>query len=97
MKIKCDISEYEFGALHDVRNALLPIKFGSDKLSHRESTLITAETVFSFIIAELDKQQSDFAKRLLNAFIARLSSRANKNLVSVALYLSYAKLCIMMC
>lgn len=91
LKIKCDISDYEFGALRDVRNALLPIKFGSDKLCHRESTLITAETVFSFIIAELDKQQSDFAKRLLNAFIAKLSSRANKNLVSVALYLSYAK------
>ena len=91
LKIKCDISEYEFGALHDVRNALLPIKLGSDKLCHRQSTLITAETVFSFIISELDKQQSDFAKRLLNAFIARLSSRANKNLVSVALYLSYAK------
>ncbi len=49
-KSSLDISENEFNAINDILLSLQPVKIGVEKLGRRDSTLLSAESVFSCIL-----------------------------------------------
>ncbi|GBN12317.1 hypothetical protein AVEN_202713-1 [Araneus ventricosus] len=56
------LDSVEFETLTAVVEGLRHVKIGLGKLCSRNTTLLTAEGEFAFIIGELNKQNSEFAK-----------------------------------
>ncbi|GFY09447.1 uncharacterized protein TNCV_4321261 [Trichonephila clavipes] len=59
----------EFETVTTVVKGLKPVKIGLEKLCSRNATLLTAEGVFSFLIGELNEQNSEFAKNIKYSLI----------------------------
>ncbi|GFT24887.1 uncharacterized protein TNCV_3021711 [Trichonephila clavipes] len=52
----------QFETVTTIVAGLKPVKIGLEKLCSRNATLLTAEVVFSFIIGELNEQNSEFER-----------------------------------
>ncbi|GFT71633.1 BED-type domain-containing protein [Trichonephila clavipes] len=69
----------------------MPVKIGLEKLCSRNATLLTAEGVFSFVIGELNGQNSEFAKNMKYSLIQRINERRNVNLIGLMQYLNFGR------
>ncbi|GFW36146.1 uncharacterized protein TNCV_4930081 [Trichonephila clavipes] len=63
----------EFETVTTIAAGLKPVKIGLEKLCSRNATLLTAEGVFSFVIGELNEQNSEFAKNMKYSLIQRIN------------------------
>ncbi|GFV46685.1 uncharacterized protein TNCV_3846951 [Trichonephila clavipes] len=67
------------------------VNIGLEKLCSRNGTLITAEGVFSFVIGELNQQNSEFEKNMKYSLIQRNNERRYVNLIGLIHYLNFGK------
>ncbi|GBM39375.1 hypothetical protein AVEN_119038-1 [Araneus ventricosus] len=74
------LANAEFETLTATATGFKPVKIGPEKLCSRKATLITAEIV-SFIIGELNQQNSEFDKNMKCCLIQRISERRNVSFV----------------
>ncbi|GFV34784.1 uncharacterized protein TNCV_1450881 [Trichonephila clavipes] len=81
----------EFETMTTVVAGLKPVKIGLGKLCSRNVTLITAEGVFYFVIGELNKQNSEFAKNIKYSLIQRINERRNVNSIELMQYLNFGR------
>ncbi|GFX45188.1 uncharacterized protein TNCV_3432361 [Trichonephila clavipes] len=81
----------EFETVTTIVKGLKPVKIGLEKLCSRNATLLTAEGVFSFVIGELNKQNSEFAKNMKYSLIQRINERRNVNLRGLMQYLNFGR------
>ncbi|GFX29132.1 uncharacterized protein TNCV_3216671 [Trichonephila clavipes] len=81
----------EFETVTTIVKGLKPVKIGLEKLCSRNATLLTAEGVFSFVIGELNKQNSEFAKNMKYSLIQRINERRNVNLIGLMQYLNFGR------
>ncbi|GFX28101.1 uncharacterized protein TNCV_424281 [Trichonephila clavipes] len=63
----------EFETVTTIVKGLKPVKIGLEKLCSPNATLLTAEGVFSFVIGELNEQNSEFAKNMKYSLIQRMN------------------------
>ncbi|GFT83558.1 uncharacterized protein TNCV_4866221 [Trichonephila clavipes] len=78
----------EFETVTTIDAGLNPVKIGLEKLCSGNATLITAEGVFSFVIGELNEQNSEFAKNMKYSLIQRINKTRNVNLIGLMQYLN---------
>ncbi|GFV64452.1 uncharacterized protein TNCV_4716271 [Trichonephila clavipes] len=71
--------------------ALKPVKIGLEEICSRNATLLNAEGVFSFVIRELNKQNSEFAKNMKYSLVHRINERRNVNLIGLMRYLNFGR------
>ncbi len=90
-KVKNPVSEAENVAVNNIVRALKPVEVGSVNLCSRDSTLLSAEGVFSFIFQELNGQDTVFSKKIRDALIYRLNERRQKGLVGLLKYIKTGK------
>ena len=83
-----DLDREEVTVIRDIIAALEPIKVGAEKLGSRNSNLLSAECVFSFILGELNEINSPFSKILKESFTRRIKERRNENLAGILQYLN---------
>ncbi|GFS80610.1 uncharacterized protein TNCV_3870311 [Trichonephila clavipes] len=81
----------EFETMTTIVKGLKPVKIGLEKLCSRNATLLTAEGVFSFVIGELNEQNSEFAKNMKYSLIQRINERRNVNLIGLMQYLNFGR------
>ncbi|GFW98920.1 BED-type domain-containing protein [Trichonephila clavipes] len=81
----------EFETVITIVKGLKPVKIGLEKLCSRNATLLTAEGVFSFVIGELNEQNSEFAKNMKYSLIQRINERRNVNLIGLMQYLNFGR------
>ncbi|GFX71066.1 uncharacterized protein TNCV_3648311 [Trichonephila clavipes] len=81
----------EFETVTTIVKGLKPVKIGLEKLCSRNATLLTAEGVFSFVIGELNEQNSEFAKNMKYSLIQRINERRNVNLIGLMQYLNFGR------
>ncbi|GFX27899.1 uncharacterized protein TNCV_3083221 [Trichonephila clavipes] len=81
----------EFETVTTIVKGLKPVKIGLEKLCSRNATLLTAEGVFSFVIGELNEQNSEFAKNMKYSLIQRINDRRNVNLIGLMQYLNFGR------
>ena len=86
-----DITHCEFGVISDLVKALQPVKVGAERLGNRSTTLLSSEGIFSFLLKELDEQNSPFSVRLKSSLFKRINERRNKILVGLMKYLHCGK------
>jgi hypothetical protein len=86
-----EIEKEEATVIQNVVSALLPVKTGAEKLGNRDSTLLSSEAVFKFILNELKEQKNSFALLIRNSMIQRIKERRNGNLVGLIKYLHFGK------
>ncbi|GFS89091.1 uncharacterized protein TNCV_1258471 [Trichonephila clavipes] len=81
----------EFETVTTIVKGLKPVKIGLEKLCSRNATLLTAESVFFFVIGELNEQNSEFAKNMKYSLIQRINERRNVNLIGLMQYLNFGR------
>ncbi|GFS51938.1 uncharacterized protein TNCV_2968611 [Trichonephila clavipes] len=81
----------QFETVTTIAAGLKPVKIGLEKLCSRNATLLTAEGVFSFVIGELNEQNSEFAKDMKYSLIQRINYRRNVNLIGLMQYLNFGR------
>ncbi|GFV18931.1 uncharacterized protein TNCV_4758161 [Trichonephila clavipes] len=81
----------EFETVTAIVKGLKSLKIGLEKLCSRNVTLLTAEGVFSFVIGELNEQNSEFAKNMKYSLIQRINERRNVNLIGLMQYLNFGE------
>ncbi|GFU61820.1 uncharacterized protein TNCV_4564661 [Trichonephila clavipes] len=62
--IKADQMMVQCETVTTIAADLKPVKIGLEKLCSRNATLLTAEGVFSFVIVELNEQNSEFGENM---------------------------------
>ncbi|GFV98052.1 uncharacterized protein TNCV_4448121 [Trichonephila clavipes] len=80
----------EFETVTTIVKGLKPVKIGLEKLCSPHATLLTAG-VFSFVIGELNEQNSEFAKNMKYSLIQRMNERRNVNLIGLMQYLNFGR------
>ncbi|GFV88399.1 uncharacterized protein TNCV_1242121 [Trichonephila clavipes] len=65
--------DVEFETVATTVAGLKPVQIGLEKLCSRNATLLTAEEIFSFVIGELNEQNSEFAKSMKHSLIQRIN------------------------
>ncbi|GFV98994.1 uncharacterized protein TNCV_3390571 [Trichonephila clavipes] len=81
----------DFETVTTIVKGLKPVKIGLEKLCSRNATLLIAESVFSFVIGELNEKNSEFAKNMKYSLIQRINERRNVNLVGLMQYLNFGR------
>ncbi|GBN40676.1 hypothetical protein AVEN_196226-1 [Araneus ventricosus] len=81
----------EFETLTAIEAGLKPLKIGLEKLCSRNAILRTAEGVCAFIIGELNKQNSEFAKNMKCSLVQRISQRRNVSLLGLMQYQNFGR------
>ncbi|GFT87716.1 uncharacterized protein TNCV_4000721 [Trichonephila clavipes] len=83
----------EFETVATIVACLKPVKIGLEKLYSRNATLVTAKGVFSFVIQELDEQNSQFAKNIKYSLIhtQRINESRIVNLIGIMPYLNFGR------
>ncbi|GFU77597.1 uncharacterized protein TNCV_3499691 [Trichonephila clavipes] len=84
------MTNVEFETVTSIEAGLKPVKIGLEKLYSRNTTLLTAEGVFYFVI-ELNEQNSEFAKNVKYSLIQRINERRNLNLMRLMEYLNFGR------
>ncbi|GFW75739.1 uncharacterized protein TNCV_4429221 [Trichonephila clavipes] len=67
------MTNVEFQTVATIVAGLKQVKIGLEKLCSRNTTLPNAEAVFSFVIGELNKQNSEFVKNVKYSLIQRIN------------------------
>ncbi|GFS82335.1 uncharacterized protein TNCV_3340501 [Trichonephila clavipes] len=75
----------EFETVTTIAADLKPVKIGLEKLCSRNATLLTAEGVFSFVIGELNEQNSEFAKKY------EIFTNSKNSLIGLMQYLNFGR------
>ena len=73
--------------LSNLLKALEPLEVAIEMLGARKTNLLDAELIYKTIYEDLDKQTSDIARRLKNAFRSRVADRRDKNLIHLMSFL----------
>ena len=73
--------------LSNLLKAMEPLEVAIEMLGARKTNLLDAELIYQTIIEDLDKQTSDIARRLKNAFRSRVADRRDKNLIHLMSFL----------
>ncbi|GFV02432.1 uncharacterized protein TNCV_1023601 [Trichonephila clavipes] len=81
----------EFETVTTIIAGLNPVKIGLETLCSLNASLLTAEGVFSFVIGELNEQNSEFAKNMKYSLIQRINERRNVNLIGLTQYLNFGR------
>ncbi|GFW50130.1 uncharacterized protein TNCV_4695481 [Trichonephila clavipes] len=81
----------EFETVTTAVAGLKPLKVDLEKLYSRNATLLTAEGVFSFVIGELNEQNSEFVKNVKYSLIQIINKRHNVNLIGLMQYLKFGR------
>ncbi|GFY17032.1 uncharacterized protein TNCV_1088081 [Trichonephila clavipes] len=81
------MTNVEFETVTTIVVGLKTVKIGLEKLYSRNATLLT-EDVFSFVMGELNEQNSEFAKNRKHFLIQRINERLNVNLIGLIQYLN---------
>lgn len=68
-------TDEEWYKINDLMLCLEPVQLGLEVMCRRDSTLITAETTFRFILEKLDKQSTLLSTDLATAFRERIGQR----------------------
>jgi len=84
------ISEEEWNNINNLNLSLQPLKLGVEVLCRRDSTLVTADTTFRFILEKLDKQQGLLCAELATALRQRIKERRT-DLTGILIYLNNPK------
>lgn len=90
IKSEIHFSDEEWSKIYDLKMCLEPVKLGLEVICRRESTLITAETTFRFILEKLDKQSTVLSTNLATALRERIGQRRT-NVTGTLLYLQNPK------
>ncbi|KAF2891366.1 hypothetical protein ILUMI_14808 [Ignelater luminosus] len=83
-------SDEEWFMINDLIVNLQPFKLGVEALCRRESTLITADTTFRFILDKLQKQDTVLSNQLSKSLRERIQERRTE-LTGVLIYLQNPK------
>lgn len=86
-----DLDKEEVTAIQHLVSSLQPVKAGAEKLGNRNSTLLSSEGIFQFVLNELDSQDTAISKMIRQCLIQRINERRNKNLVGFMKYLQSGK------
>ncbi|XP_045128679.1 uncharacterized protein LOC123516756 [Portunus trituberculatus] len=89
--MEMNITNGELKVLNDLVTALQPVKLGAERMGCRGTTILTAEGVFSFMLKELNEQQSSFSMKLQNSLNNRINERRSAVLVGLMKYLHCGK------
>ena len=87
LSIAHDITQAEFLFLDEMKAALEPVKLAVEAMCHQNTTLLTAEGIFLFLIREMKKQRTTLAKKLLSAVKNRIQQRRKNDLINLMRYL----------
>lgn len=83
-------TEEEWNNINNLNLSLQPLKLGVEVLCRRDSTLVTADTTFRFILEKLDKQQGVLCAELATALRQRIKER-RIDLTGILIYLNNLK------
>ncbi|XP_060801934.1 uncharacterized protein LOC132903887 [Amyelois transitella] len=83
-------SDNEWFKINDLIASLQPFKLGVEALCRRESTLITADTTFQFILDKLQQKNTVLSNQLTQSLHERIKERRT-NLTGVLIYLQNPK------
>ncbi|GBN70946.1 hypothetical protein AVEN_155798-1 [Araneus ventricosus] len=78
------LTNVEFETLSAIETGLNPVKIGLEKLCSRKR-------LFTFIIGELNQQNSEFAKNMICSLVQRISETPNVSLVGLMQYVNFAR------
>lgn len=86
--IESDIqfTDEEWSKINDLNTCLKPLKLSLEVLCRRDSSLITAETTFKFMLEKLDAQSTVLSTDLATALRARIKQRRT-DLTGILIYL----------
>ncbi|GFV70965.1 uncharacterized protein TNCV_2355091 [Trichonephila clavipes] len=86
------MTNVEFETVTTIVAGLKPVKIGLEKLGSRNVMKCrTAEGVFSFVIGELNEQNSEFAKNMKYSLIQRINEKRNVHLIGLMQYLNFGR------
>ncbi|GFY18677.1 uncharacterized protein TNCV_2399011 [Trichonephila clavipes] len=85
------MANVEFETVTSIVASLNAVKIGLEKLCSRNATLLTAGGVFSFVMGELNEQNSEFEKNMKHSLSQRINERRNVNLIGLMQYLSFGR------
>ncbi|GFW60027.1 uncharacterized protein TNCV_4864821 [Trichonephila clavipes] len=77
------MTNVEFETVTTIVAGLRLVKIGSENLCSRNGTLLTVEGVFSFVIGELNEQNTEFVKSMKYSLTQRINDRRNVNLIGL--------------
>ncbi|GFX04325.1 uncharacterized protein TNCV_3974731 [Trichonephila clavipes] len=83
-------AEFETGTTTIV-TGLKPVKISLEKLCSRNATLLTEERVLSFVIGELNEQNSEFVKNMKHSLTQRINERRDINLIGLVQHLNFGE------
>ncbi|GFU46038.1 uncharacterized protein TNCV_4692251 [Trichonephila clavipes] len=81
----------EFETVSTFVEGLKQVKIGLENFCIRNTTLLTAKGVFSFVVVELDEQSSEFVKNMKYSLIQRINERLNVSLIGLMQYLNFGR------
>ncbi|GFT42079.1 uncharacterized protein TNCV_1668691 [Trichonephila clavipes] len=81
----------EFETVTTIVASLTPVKIGLEKLCSPNANLLIAEGVFSFVIGELNEQNSEFVKNMKQSLSQRINERCNVTLIGLMQYLVFIR------
>ena len=87
LSIAHDITQAEFLFLDEMKAALKRVKLAVEAMCRQNTTLLTAEGIFLFLIREMKKQRTTLAKKLLSAVKNRIQQRRKNDLINLMRYL----------
>ena len=77
---KFTLTDPEIAGLNQLKDALEPLKWASDKIACRGATILTAEAVFKTTIETLEALNTHIAKEILHSFKNRIKEKRNVDL-----------------
>ena len=86
-----DLEKQEVDVIRHLVSSLEPVKFGTEKLGDRTSTLSRVEGIFSLILNALDLLNNPISRELHDAIIKKIEQRRYSNLVGMLPYLNRGK------
>ena len=83
-----DFSASDMKTIEDIINALEPLNIAVLKLCRRDCNLVKAERILELTKNELGKLETDVGNEVYEAFVERVKSRRNAEIIHVMEYLT---------
>lgn len=77
------ISGEQLSLIKQLTSCLKPVRMGVESLCQRDTTLIKADGIFSFMMDELIKHETPLSREMRDALQTRFTERRQKNIVSL--------------
>ena len=85
------LSDGDLQRVHELCEALTPVKFATKMLSKKEADLLYADQMVQFVLAKLDEQNSAISQEIKEAFEKRVLARRLTKVVHLMEYLQNPK------